>query len=82
MDMAGKPKILRELDELPEDALKEVEEFIAFLKRSKERGHGIDRNGKVLAKKQLSAIKKWAGKNLGAGFAGREHDAILYRGSR
>ena len=81
MDVAGRPKILRELDELPEDALKEVEEFIIFLKHRESR-QAVDRNGKVLAKKQLSAIKKWAGKNLGAGFAGREHDAILYRGSR
>jgi len=81
MDVAGRPKILRELNELPEDALKEVEEFITFLKY-RERRQAVDRNGKVLAKKQLSAIKKWAGKNLGAGFAGREHDAILYRGSR
>ena len=77
MDVAGRPKILRELNELPEDALKEVEEFITFLKY-RERRQAVDRNGKVLAKKQLSAIKKWAGKNLGAGFAGREHDAILY----
>lgn len=35
--MAAKPKILRELDGLPEDALKEVEEFIAFLKKYRQR---------------------------------------------
>ena len=75
--MAAKPKILQELEGLPEDALKEVEEFISFLKKYGNR-QSVDRNGKMLAKKQLSAIKKWAGKNLGAGFAGREHDAILY----
>jgi hypothetical protein len=31
-----------------------------------------------LAKKQITAIKKWAGRNLEAGFAGRDHDKILY----
>ena len=80
--MAGKPKILRELDELPDDALKQVEEFIIFLKKYKKRQHEVNRNGKVLAEKQLSAIKKWAGKNLGTGFAGRDHDAALYGETR
>lgn len=79
--MAGRPKILRDLDELPENAQKEVEEFISFLKY-KERKQTVDRSGKVLAKKQLSAIKKWAGKDLGDGFAGREHDAVLYGNKR
>jgi hypothetical protein len=30
----------------------------------------------VLAKKQLSAIKKWAGSTLKEGFSGREHDTV------
>jgi hypothetical protein len=80
--MAGKPKILRELEKLPEDALKEVEQFIACLKKYSGGKQIADRNGKVLAKKQLSAIKQWAGKNLGSGFAGKDHDAVLYEGKR
>jgi hypothetical protein len=31
--MAGKPKILRDLEELPEDARQKVEELIAHLKK-------------------------------------------------
>jgi len=80
--MAGRPKILRELEGLPEDAVKEVEQFIACLKKYRGAKQIAARNGKVLAKKQLAAIKRWAGKNLGAGFAGREHDAVLYEGKR
>jgi len=33
----------------------------------------------LLAQKQLSAIKKWAGRTLKEGVSGREHDAVLYR---
>ncbi|MFQ5852968.1 MAG: hypothetical protein ACE5JU_20600 [Candidatus Binatia bacterium] len=80
--MAGKPKILRDLEGLPGDALKEVQQFIACLKKYRGGKQIAGRNGKVLAKKQLSAIKQWAGRNLGAGFAGREHDAVLYEGKR
>lgn len=75
--MAAKPIILRELEKLPPDALKEVEKFVGQLKRSK-RKQTRAQNGKVLAKKQTAAIKKWAGRNLGAGFIARDHDSILY----
>jgi len=67
---------------LPAEVLEEVEEFITSLKKRKGKRETPSRNGKVLAKKQLSAIRKWAGTNLRAGFAGREHDAILYRENR
>ena len=75
--MAAKPMILRELEKLPPDALKEVEKFISQLKRPKKK-QTPGQNGKVLAKKQTAAIKKWAGRNLGAGFTARDHDRILY----
>lgn len=80
--MTGKPKILRELEGLPEDVLKEIEEFIISLKRNKRKGQPSLHNGKMLAKRQFAAIKKWAGKDLGQGFSGKEHDSVLYGGGR
>jgi hypothetical protein len=76
--MAGRQKILRELEGLPEDVLKEVEEFIISLKRNKRKRQPSFRNGKMMAKRQFAAIKKWAGKDLGRGFSGKEHDSVLY----
>lgn len=75
--MAAKPMILRELEKLPPDALKEVEKFVGQLKRSKKK-QPRTQNGKALAERQTAAIKKWAGKNLGPGFTARDHDSILY----
>ena len=75
----GKSEILRALEELPQTSLREVEEFINVLKKNKGKTQATDRNGEVLAKKQLSAIKKWAGSTLKEGFSGREHDTVLYR---
>ena len=75
----GKSEILRALEELPQTSLREVEEFINILKKNKGKTQATDRNGEVLAKKQLSAIKKWAGSTLKEGFSGREHDTVLYR---
>ena len=77
--MAGKPEILRALEGLQEDSLKEVKAFIDSLKKHNGKRRATGRNGDVLAKRQLSAIKKWAGRTLQAGFSGREHDAVLYR---
>jgi len=77
--MAAKPRLWRELEGLPAKALEEVEEFVTSLKKRKGKRHSPGRNGKGVAKKQLSAIRKWAGTDLNAGFGGREHDAILYR---
>jgi len=77
--MAGRPEILRALEGLPRDSLKEVKKFIDSLKKLNGKRHATDRNVEVLAKKQLSAIKKWAGKTLKQGFSGRDHDAVLYR---
>jgi len=76
--MAGKAEILRALEALPKDALAEVEQFISSLKKYRGKRHVADRNGKALARKQFTAIKKWAGTNLKAGFSGRDHDSILY----
>ncbi|MGZ8444611.1 MAG: hypothetical protein ACXWX7_21090 [Candidatus Binatia bacterium] len=76
--MAAKPKLLRELNNLPEDALKEVASFISHLKKCRDRKRSPKHNGKVLAGRQAVAIKKWAGRNLGSGYSGRDHDAILY----
>ena len=77
--MAGKPEILRALEGLPEESLNEVKEFIDSLKKQNGKAHATRRSGVSLARKQVFAIKKWAGKTLKAGFSGREHDAILYR---
>jgi hypothetical protein len=76
--MTTEQDILQALEGLPTAALEQVKDFILFLK---EKGTQRPRpKQKVLAKKQIAAIKKWAGTNLGPGFSGREHDAILYRG--
>lgn len=77
--MAGKPEILRALEGLPQDSLREVKAFIDSLKKQNGKRHAAGRNGELLARKQLSAIKKWAGRMLKEGFSGREHDAVLYR---
>lgn len=77
--MAGKPEILRALEGLQEDSLKKVKAFIDSLKKHNEKRRATGRNGDALAERQLSAIKKWAGKTLKAGFSGREYDAVLYR---
>jgi hypothetical protein len=75
----GKSEILRALEGLPQNSLREVEAFINVLKKNKGKTQATYRNGEELAKKQLSAIKKWAGSMLKEGFSGREHDAVLYR---
>jgi hypothetical protein len=59
----------------------QVKDFIISLKETKG-PRQLPLAGKALAKKQLVVIKKWAGANLGPGFAGRDHDAILYGVSR
>ena len=57
----GKSEILRALEGLPQTSLREVEEFINVLKKNKGKTQATDRNGKVLAKKQLSAIRSGQG---------------------
>ena len=76
--MAAKPTILRELEKLPPNDLKEVERFVGQLKKSQGKRQTSARYGKVLARKQIAAIKKWAGRDLGRGYTGRDHDRILY----
>ena len=79
--MATERDILQALEGLPPTILDQVKDFIIFLKETK----GLPQPtlaGKALAKKQLVAIKKWAGTNLGSGFTGRDHDAILYGSGR
>jgi len=76
--MATKLMILRELNNLPDEALREVVKFISYLKKCQKKTSASKRNGKALAGKQATAIKKWAGCNLGSGYTGRDHDAILY----
>jgi hypothetical protein len=77
--MAGKPEIVRALEGLPQDSLKEVKKFIDSLKKSNGKKHASGRNVELVAKKQIFAIKKWAGRTLTDGFSGREHDAVLYK---
>jgi hypothetical protein len=79
--MTTQRDILQALQGLPPEALEQVNDFILFLKESK--GQGRHRPaGEELAKKQMAAIKRWAGKDLEPGFLGKEHDAILYKSDR
>jgi len=75
--MATEREILHALTGLPPAALSQVKDFIVFLKEQQASKHA-PKNGKTLATKQTTAIKKWAGTPLGPGFSGREHDAVLY----
>jgi hypothetical protein len=61
--------------------MSQVKDFIVFLKEQHVAKHP-SRSGKTLATKQAAAIKKWAGAQLGPGFSGREHDAVLYERRR
>lgn len=70
-------EILQALEGLPTPVLEQVKDFIIFLKETKGSRRCLPKQ-KALAKKQIAAIKKWAGTNLGPGFSGREHDTILY----
>lgn len=79
--MAIEKDVLRALKGLPKEALAEVKDFINHLKKTKNHQRPSQR-GKAFAKRQLTAIKKWAGKDLGPGFVGREHDVVLYGSHR
>lgn len=79
--MTTQRDILQALEGLPPVVLEQVKDFILFLKETK-RLRRSPLTGKELAKRQMAAIKRWAGKNLGPGFSGREHDVILYGGDR
>lgn len=79
--MTTERDILQALEGLPPSALEQIKDFILFLKETK-RQQQPPPKGSELAKKQAMDIKRWAGKNLGPGFSGREHDAILYGGDR
>ena len=79
--MTTERDILQALEGLPQAALEQVKDFILFLKKTK-RQRQLPLKESELAKRQVAAIKKWAGKNLRPGFSGREHDAILYGGDR
>jgi hypothetical protein len=74
--LTTKPDILQALEGLPTPVLEQVKDFIIFLKETKCSRRPLLKE-KALAKKQMAVIKKWAGTNLGPGFSGREHDAIL-----
>jgi hypothetical protein len=78
----GKSEILRGLEGLPQNSLREVEEFINVLKKCKGKRQATDRSAEVLAKKQRSAIEKWAGSRIKGGFSGREHAAVLHVSNR
>jgi hypothetical protein len=79
--MTTQRDILQALEGLPPAALDQVKDFILFLKMTKGRQRPSP-TGCELAKRQVAAIKKWAGRNLGPGFSGRDHDTILYGGGR
>ncbi len=75
--MANERAILQALAELPPAAVSQVEDFVSFLKE-RHAAKPFPRSQRQLAKQQAAAIKKWAGSDLAPGFAGRDHDAILY----
>ena len=75
--MATEREILQALAGLPPTAISQVKDFIVFLKEQHVAKHA-PRSGKTVATKQAAAIKKWAGAQLGPGFSGQEHDAVLY----
>jgi len=80
--MARKPEeILRAIEGLPQDSLKQVKTFIDSLKKYKQ-SPTAGRNGELLAKKQLCAIKKWAGRegNTTRFCIGTRGDLCRYRG--
>jgi hypothetical protein len=79
--MTTQRDILQALLGLSPEALEQVQDFILFLKERKGQGRHPP-GGEELAKRQVAAIKKWAGRNLGPGFSGKEHDTILYGGGR
>ena len=78
--MAAKQMILRELEKLPADKLKESQRFVSQLKKSSRKKQAPARDGKALARMRIVAIKKWAGQKLAKGFTGKDHDRILYGG--
>lgn len=41
-------------------------------------GFGAAESGDILATAQRQAIELWKGASLGTGFAGRDHDDVLY----
>ena len=79
--MTTEQDILEALAGLPPAALEQVKDFILFLKAGKGRRRP-PLAGKELAKRQVAAIKRWAGKDLGPGLSGKEHDANLYGSDR
>jgi hypothetical protein len=79
--MTTQRDILQALQGLPSEALEQVKDFILLLKESKGQGRHPPA-GEELARKQVATIKKWAGRDLGPGFSGTEHDTILYGGGR
>ncbi|MSP39736.1 MAG: hypothetical protein EXR70_14710 [Deltaproteobacteria bacterium] len=80
--MAIKPMILREYEKLPLHARREVVRFVEQLRKSCSKAKPPAHNGKMHAKSQIAAIKKWAGKISCEGFTGRDHDKILYGDER
>jgi hypothetical protein len=74
-------KIMEALEGLPPAALEQVKAFILFLKAS-ESQRQLPLAANALAKRQVAAIKRWAGKDLGPGFSAKEHDATLYGNNR
>ncbi len=76
--MAAKPALLRDLNNLPEADLKVVASLVSELKKCRDKKTPAIANAKVVAGKQMAAIKKWAGRKLSDGFCGRDHDAVLY----
>ena len=79
--MATEREILKALEGLPPAVLEEIKDFITLLREKK----GLRRpplTGKALARKQVAVITKWAGRDLGPGFSGRDHDEVLYGSGR
>lgn len=79
--MATERETLQALKGLSPTALERVKELALSLRADQ----GVKRpssSEREIARKQMSAIKKWEGKGRGQGFSGREHDRVLYGGGQ
>jgi len=61
--MAGKPEIVRALEGLPQDSLKEVKKFIDSLKKSNGKKHASGRNVELVTKKTDFCHQKVGGQD-------------------
>jgi len=67
---------------LPGDKRQEILDFAEFMLFKLRTGSdATPAQGRELPEKQRACIRQIAGRSLGAGFHGRDHDCVLYGGS-